>query len=84
MGKTHNYTLLVSTLALSTNFGLRRITLAIESIPCFRVSLHVSRIEARNHNSIEKKRTDGNEPFEKILWGMVVVVVRRHGASAVL
>ena len=46
-GKTYDYALLVSTLALSTNFGLRRITFTVEGIPCFGVSLHVNGIETR-------------------------------------
>ena len=85
MGKTYNYALLASTLALSTNFGLRRITLTVQSILCIRISLHVNRIEARYYDK-KMGRTDGNELFEKILWGIVavvvvavVVVVRRHG-----
>ena len=78
--KTYDYALLVPTPALSTNFGLRRITLTVQGIPCFRIPLHVDGIEIRIYHK-KIKKANGNELFEKILWGIVVVVVRRHGAS---
>ena len=78
--KTYEYALLVSTLALSTNFGLRRITLTVQGIPCFGISLHVDGIETRIYHK-KIKKANGNELFEEVFWGIVVVVVRRHGAS---
>lgn len=79
--KTYDYALLVSTPALSTNFGLRRITLTVQGVPCFGIPLHVDGIETRIYHRKNIKKANGNELFEKILWGIVVVVVRRHGAS---
>lgn len=39
-------------------------------------------MELRHEFTIKKvKEANGDELFEKILWGMVLVVVRRHGAS---
>ena len=41
---------------------------------------HVDGIETRIYHK-KVKEANGDELFEKILWGMVLVVVRRHGAS---
>lgn len=39
-------------------------------------------MELRHEFTIKKvKEANGDELFEKILWGIVLVVVRRHGAS---
>jgi hypothetical protein len=44
-------------------------------MPCFGISLHVDGIETRIYHK-KVKEANGDELFEKILWGIVLVVVR--------